>query len=92
MDVNAAAHQSLQHAQSAESAPLPELGTFIVDAGHDERVGEFRGVAGQYWSLRPAGGGAEWEVEPECVRLADPMERLQAENARRNARSRGELL
>ncbi|MFC5799440.1 hypothetical protein [Streptomyces formicae] len=56
------------------------------------RVGEFRGVAGPYWSLRPLGGGAEWEAEPEHVRPADPRERLSAETARVNARSRGDLL
>ncbi|WP_432137527.1 MULTISPECIES: hypothetical protein [unclassified Streptomyces] len=56
------------------------------------RVGEFCGVAGPYWSLRPIGGGIEWEAEPRRVRPADPMERLHAETARVNARSRGERL
>ncbi|MFD8955683.1 hypothetical protein ACFXKH_38750 [Streptomyces caelestis] len=59
---------------------------------HRDRVGEFRGVAGPYWSLRPVGGGAEWEAEPERVRPADPMERLHAKTARANARSWGALL
>lgn len=75
-----------------ESAHVPETGTLMVDVSRDNRVGEFRGVAGPYWSLRPAGGGTEWEAEPEHVRPADPMERLHAWNARCNARSRGELL
>ncbi|MGW5070215.1 hypothetical protein ACWEQJ_29660 [Streptomyces cyaneofuscatus] len=59
---------------------------------HNDRVGEFRGIAGPYWSLRPLGGGAEWEAEPEYVRPADRMERLRAKAARANARSRGEVL
>ncbi|MGW0559617.1 hypothetical protein ACWDZ4_03015 [Streptomyces sp. NPDC003016] len=63
----------------------------MVDTGRS-CVGEFRGVAGPYWSLRPVGGGAEWEAEPERVRPVDPIERLSAETARANARSRGDLL
>jgi len=64
----------------------------VVDTGHGGRVGEFRGLAGPYWSLRPVCGGPEWEAEPERVRLADPMERLRAINARKNARSEGRIL
>lgn len=75
----------------SESAP-PSVGAVVLDTSREGRVGEFRGVAGPYWSLRPLGGGTEWEAEPEHVRPADPMERLHAENARCNARSRGELL
>ncbi|MEE1929256.1 hypothetical protein V1J52_13890 [Streptomyces sp. TRM 70351] len=71
--------------------PVPETGTLIVDT-RDNRVGEFRGVAGPCWSLRPVCGGAEWEAEPEHVRPAEPIERLRAETARANARSRGEYL
>ncbi|WP_374109030.1 hypothetical protein [Streptomyces sp. CC228A] len=63
----------------------------MVDTGR-RRVGEFRGVAGPYWSLRPVGGGAEWEAEPEHVRPVSPEQRLRAEIARANARSRGERL
>ncbi|MFJ8445532.1 hypothetical protein [[Kitasatospora] papulosa] len=70
----------------------PALGTLVVDTVRDDRVGEFRGVAGPYWSLRPVRGGAEWEVDPVSVRLATPMERLRAENARCNARSQGRFL
>ncbi|SCE26651.1 MULTISPECIES: hypothetical protein [unclassified Streptomyces] len=70
----------------------PEIGTLLVDGGLNDRVGEFRGAAGPYWSLRPVGGGAEWEAEPEHVRSADRMERLRAKAARANARSRGEVL
>ncbi|WP_335938032.1 hypothetical protein [Streptomyces sp. PTD5-9] len=70
----------------------PEPGTLMVDISQGDRVGEFRGVAGPYWSLRPVGGGAEWEADPSCVRLAGPIERLRAELGRANRRSRGELL
>ncbi|MFH9202721.1 hypothetical protein ACH4KO_33970 [Streptomyces anulatus] len=72
--------------------PLPALGTLLVDTSRADRVGEFRGVAGPYWSLRPAGGGAEWEVEPRHVRPAVLIEQLRARTARLNARSRGEVL
>ncbi|MGC5397673.1 hypothetical protein ACPXCP_18250 [Streptomyces sp. DT20] len=75
-----------------EPALVPEPGTLMVDIGRGNQVGEFRGLAGPYWSLRPVCGGQEWEAEPEHVRLADPIERLRAQNARCNARSRGEVL
>ncbi|MFD8983947.1 hypothetical protein [Streptomyces sp. NPDC059564] len=42
--------------------------------------------------LRPVRDGPEWEAEPREVRLADPLERLRAETARRNAVSREGLL
>ncbi|WP_326698495.1 hypothetical protein OG909_14880 [Streptomyces sp. NBC_01754] len=74
-----------------DPACIPELGTLMKDTSRD-RIGEFRGLAGPHWSLRPICGGPEWEVEPEHVRPADPIERLQAQNARCNARSRGEVL
>ncbi len=69
----------------------PSVGALMMDTGAD-RLGEFRGVVGPHWSLRPVGGGAEWEAEPGRVRPAYPMERLRAETARVNARSRGERL
>lgn len=72
--------------------PVPTHGTLVVDTTRQNRVGEFRGVAGPYWALRPVCGGQEWEAEPEHVRLADAIERLHAQNARCNARSRGEVL
>lgn len=75
-----------------EPAHVPEPGTLMVDISRGNQVGEFRGLAGPYWSLRPVCGGQEWEAEPEHVRRADPIERLRAENARCNARSRGEVL
>ncbi|WP_328723842.1 hypothetical protein OHT52_21820 [Streptomyces sp. NBC_00247] len=64
----------------------------MVDTSREDRVGEFRGVAGPYWAIRPVGGGIEWEAAPESVRPASPTERLRAENARCNARSRGDVL
>ncbi|MEU3832571.1 MULTISPECIES: hypothetical protein [Streptomyces griseus group] len=76
-----------------ETEPLPPtLGVLLVDTSRNNRVGEFRGVAGLYWSLRPVGGGREWEVEPRHVRPALPIEQLRARTARANARSRGEVL
>ncbi|MFD7745806.1 hypothetical protein ACFV2V_28510 [Streptomyces sp. NPDC059698] len=73
-------------------APAPAPGTLLVDTSRADRVGEFRGVAGPYWSLRPVGGGVEWEVEPRHVRPAVLIEQLRARTARLNARSRGEVL
>ncbi|MCX5399246.1 hypothetical protein [Streptomyces sp. NBC_00102] len=72
--------------------PVPAPGTPMVDTTQGCRVGEFRGVAGPYWAIRPIGGGTEWEVAPEHTRPATPIERLRAENARCNARSRGDVL
>ncbi len=71
---------------------LPAVGAFMVDISREGGVAEFRGVAGPYWSLRPVGGGREWEVEPRYVRPALLMEQLRARTARLNARSRGEVL
>lgn len=72
--------------------PTPAPGTVVVDTSRDDLVGEFRGLAGPNWALRPVRGGPEWEAEPRDVRPADPMERLRAETARRNARSAEGLL
>ncbi|MFJ4962954.1 hypothetical protein EES43_17180 [Streptomyces sp. ADI96-02] len=78
---------------NAQDPPrLPALGALVVDTGHGDRVGEFRGVAGPYWALRPVGGGPEWEAEPGKVRAALTMEQLRARTLRMNARSRGEVL
>lgn len=70
----------------------PPVGALMVDTSRRNGVGEFRGVAGPYWSLRPVTGGTEWEANPEDVRAADPTERLRAKTARANARSHGALL
>ncbi|WP_411101414.1 hypothetical protein [Streptomyces sp. cmx-4-9] len=72
--------------------PPPPPGTLVVDTGRGDRVGEFRGVAGPYWALRPVRGGPEWEAVPREVRPVDLTERLRAEIARRNARSSEGLL
>ncbi len=72
-------------------ARVPERGTLMVDTRRGE-VGEFRGIAGPYWALRPVCGGIEWDADPAHVRPAAPMERLHAQVARANARSRGEIL
>lgn len=74
------------------ASAVPARGVLLVDTSRGDRVGEFRGVAGPYWSLRPVGGGREWEVEPRFVRPALLMEQLRARTARLNARSRGEVL
>ncbi|MFH8882175.1 hypothetical protein [Streptomyces californicus] len=75
-----------------KASPQPKVGALVVDAGRAGRVGVFRGVAGPYWSLRPVCGGVEWEALPEHVRPATAAERLRAQTARANARSRGEVL
>ncbi|MFI1191041.1 hypothetical protein [Streptomyces californicus] len=70
----------------------PKAGALVVDSGRADRVGVFRGVAGPYWLLRPVCGGVEWEAAPERVRPVTAAERLRAQTARVNARSRGEVL
>ncbi|MFD7526863.1 MULTISPECIES: hypothetical protein [unclassified Streptomyces] len=75
-----------------QPSQVPAPGTMLVDTSRRDRVGEFRGVAGPYWSLRPVCGGTEWEAEPVDVREPSPIERLRAEISRRNARSEGRIL
>lgn len=77
-------------AEQQEPPSAPPTGTLLVDAR--ERVGEFRGEWCGLWSLRPVTGGTEWTVAPEDVRPAGPEQRLRAETARANARSRGDIL
>ncbi|MFE9610196.1 hypothetical protein [Streptomyces sp. NPDC006012] len=69
---------------------VPPIGTLLVDV--HEQVGEFRGELLGRWYLRAVTGGREWAVDPAAVRLASPAQRLRAETARANARSRGEVL
>lgn len=83
---------SAQKVPTDEPARVPEIGSLMVDTKRDDKLGEFRAVAGPYWSLRPVCGGTEWDADPAYVRAAGPIERLSAETARSNARSRGELL
>ncbi|MEU6229101.1 hypothetical protein [Streptomyces sp. NPDC047042] len=78
-------------AQRREPPPAPALGALVVDTSCEGRVGEFRGITGPYWFLRPVCGGTEWEAKPEHVRPVTPTERLSARTARENARSRGEV-
>jgi hypothetical protein len=68
----------------------PPVGSYAVDI-RTGRVGVVMGHEGPYVQLRPYGGGKEWDVEPEAVRLATPAERLSAATAYANARSRGEV-
>ncbi|MFF5305949.1 MULTISPECIES: hypothetical protein [unclassified Streptomyces] len=77
---------------SGETEPpqLPAPGTLLVDSR--DRIGEFRGEWCGLWSLRPVTGGTEWTVNPEDVQPANPQQRLHAETARANARSRGDVL
>ncbi|WP_326699248.1 hypothetical protein OG909_19235 [Streptomyces sp. NBC_01754] len=72
--------------------PVPASGTLVVDTRRGDLVGEFRGVAGPYWSLRPIRGGTEWEADPAYVRPATAKEYLHAATARANRRSAGEWL
>lgn len=75
----------------AHHMTTPALGVLLLDVRRD-RLGEFRGCCCGRWYLRPVRGGREWEVDPEDVRPVDPAQRLHAETARANARSRGEVL
>ncbi|GGT17856.1 MULTISPECIES: hypothetical protein [Streptomyces] len=66
------------------------IGTYLVDT-RTGRVGRFMGEAGPWLSLRPVGGGREWECSPDHVRPATAAERISATTAYVNARSRGEV-
>jgi hypothetical protein len=70
-----------------ESKELPAVGTVMVDTARS-RVGEFRGKAGGRLCLRPVGGGVEWEVSPDFAREATQEEKLRAEVAAANGRTR----
>ncbi|MDO0916795.1 hypothetical protein QQM39_40100 [Streptomyces sp. DT2A-34] len=52
-----------------ESNELPAVGTVLVDKARSA-IGEFRGTVGGRYSLRPRGGGREWDVDPKWVREA----------------------
>lgn len=69
---------------------VPPVGTYVVDMSTG-RVGRLMGEAGPSLSLRPVGGGREWECAPESVRPATAAERISATTAYVNARSRGEM-
>ncbi|MER7841306.1 hypothetical protein ABTY98_36855 [Streptomyces sp. NPDC096040] len=65
-----------------------EAGTVVYDTRMN-KVGEYQGKAGPYASLRPLGGGREWEARPESIRPATAEERLSAEVRAANHRSSG---
>ncbi|OIK24757.1 hypothetical protein [Streptomyces malaysiense] len=56
------------------------------------RVGIVMAYEGAAVWMRPYGGGREWEADPVAVRAAAVTERIRAETAYANARSRGEVL
>ncbi|ARP74054.1 hypothetical protein LK07_10420 [Streptomyces pluripotens] len=66
------------------------VGSHVVDT-RTGRIGIVMGHEGPYVQLRPYGGGREWDAVPGAVRWATPAERLSAETAYVNARSRGEV-
>ncbi|WP_446750629.1 hypothetical protein [Streptomyces sp. WZ-12] len=68
---------------------VPAFGAYVVDV-RDGRVGQVVGRAGVGLRLRPVGGGREWDCAPEATRCATVAERLRADTAYANARSRGE--
>lgn len=65
---------------------LPAVGTLLMDTARDV-VGEFQGVAGGRFHLRPVGGGREWAVTPDYIREPTQGERLAAGVAAANARA-----
>jgi hypothetical protein len=87
---NPAEQRTPPPASTHAPAGAPAPGTLMADA--QGRVGEFRGELCGLWYLRPVTGGTEWTVAPKDVHRASPEQRLHAETARANARSRGEWL
>ncbi|MEV0846165.1 hypothetical protein AB0J21_09865 [Streptomyces sp. NPDC049954] len=77
--------------ESGPPPPKPPVGTIVVDMRR-EQIARFQAAMGGRWWLRPVRGGCEWSAAPTDVRIAGPAERLRAEAARANARSRGEVL
>ncbi len=76
---------------SEGTTPAPP---YVGDVVYDEathKVGVLMGRVGPHCQLRPVGGGREWDARGP-VRPATPAERLSADVARANARSRGEAL
>ncbi|MGW0772163.1 hypothetical protein ACWD01_00590 [Streptomyces sp. NPDC002835] len=70
---------------------IPPIGSYVVDT-RNGRVGRLMGESGPFLSLRPVGGGREWECAPDSVRPATAAERISATTAYVNARSRGDVL
>lgn len=73
------------------TVPAPPPGALFMDTERG-RVGAFHREADDRWELRAVAGRDTWTVAPSDARPATATERLQAANARLNARSRGELL
>lgn len=71
--------------------PTPDVGTLLHDTESD-RVGEFRGTAGDRWTLRPPGGGVPWEVSPGAVEPAGTYDQVRARAAEENATRRAHRL
>lgn len=74
--------------RAVHSTPPP--GTLVMDVNR-RRTGIFRREIDGRWQLAPVAGGDVWTVAPSDTRLATAMERLHADTARVNARSRGEV-
>ncbi len=49
-------------------------GTYVIDTRH-ERLAQVMGMVGPRVQVRRPGGGREWEVPPEVLRLATREER-----------------
>lgn len=66
-----------------EQKELPAVGTVFVDTARS-LIGEFRGVEGDSYCLRPLGGGREWTCHPRWLEPAtDEDRRDPVLNARR---------
>lgn len=87
----ARAHVSHAPQDAPDAGATPARGAVVVDTRRD-KVAEFQGAMGGRWWLRPVRGGCEWSAAPVDVRPAQPAERLRADAARANARSRGDIL
>jgi hypothetical protein len=64
----------------------PERGALVYDR-ESGKVGEFQGMGGPYFMLRPVGGGREWQADPRLTREPTRDERLSAGIKAANSRS-----
>ncbi|MER5547986.1 hypothetical protein ACWDBD_05265 [Streptomyces sp. NPDC001118] len=71
---------------TTKSEPL-EPGSLLYDPATSQ-VGEYRDKSGPYATLRPVGGGREWQADPASLRPATPRERLSAEVRATNQHTR----
>jgi hypothetical protein len=65
-----------------------QIGDLVWD-GDTCKVGRVMDRVGPYWQLKPPGGGREWDAHGP-LRPATTAEKLAADAALVNARSRGE--